>query len=98
MVGVKKFSALAAVSAIAVTGAAASLQPSEASHAQHLSHRSLALRQIQSQQQPGMTKIQKRLGLNIGDGLGGVINGIGSGLGLGGTYQLSARRASGSRS
>ncbi|SNX84132.1 uncharacterized protein MEPE_02840 [Melanopsichium pennsylvanicum] len=82
MVGMKKFSITAAASAVmAVTGAAASLQPADASHAHHvISHRSLAERQ----QQPGMIKMQKRLGLNIiGDGLGGLVSGIGNDLGLG---------------
>ena len=83
MVGVKKFSAIAAVSAIAVTGAAASLQPSEASYSQHIqSHR----RHLQNQQQPSLIKIQKRLGFTVADGLGGIINGIGKDLGLNGTY------------
>ena len=89
MVGVKKFSAIAAVSAVAVTGAAASLQPADASHAHHLlSHRSLAERQLPKQQQPSMAKVQKRLVFTIGDGLGGIINGIGRDLGLNGTYRF----------
>nr|CDI51665.1 uncharacterized protein BN887_03542 [Melanopsichium pennsylvanicum 4] len=96
MVGMKKFSITAAASAVmAVTGAAASLQPADASHAHHvISHRSLAERQ----QQPGMIKMQKRLGLNIiGDGLGGLVSGIGNDLGLGGTYSsLLVSRISGS--
>lgn len=87
MVGVKKFSAIAAVSAVAVTGAAASLQPADVSHAHHLlSHRSLAERQLHNQQPPSMVKVQKRLFSAIGDGLGGIINGLGKDLGLNGTY------------
>lgn len=84
MVGVKKFSAIAVVSAVAVTGAAASLQHSD----HHLSHRGLAERhpQLLSRQQPSLIKVQKRLGPMLGDGLGGVINGLGHDLGLGGTY------------
>ncbi|TKY90966.1 hypothetical protein EX895_000964 [Sporisorium graminicola] len=85
MVGVKKFSALAAVSAVAVTGAAASLQPADASHAHHqlLSHRGLAERQLHNQQQsPSMVKMQKRLAHTIVDGLGGIIGGLGTDLGF----------------
>ncbi|KAJ1027792.1 hypothetical protein NDA13_003246 [Ustilago tritici] len=87
MVGVKKFSAIAAVSAIAVTGAAASLQPSEASYSQHIqSHR----RHLQNQQQPSLIKIQKRLGFTVPDGPRGIINGIGKDLGLNGGQPSSS--------
>lgn len=86
MVGVKKFSALAVFSAVAVSGAVASLQPADASHAHH--HRSLAERQFQQQQQPAMVRVQKRLIPAVADGLGGVIGGAGKGLGLGGRYSV----------
>ncbi|GAC73978.1 predicted helicase [Moesziomyces antarcticus T-34] len=77
MVGVKKFSAIAAVSMVAVSGAAASIQQHDASHAHHvLAHRALTDRQ------PQLIKVQKRLAATIGDGLGGIINGLGRDLGL----------------
>lgn len=88
MVGMQKLSAIAAVSAVAVTGAVASIQHSDAPLSRHLSHRGFAERQLQSQQQPSLIKVQKRLVFTIGDGLGGIINGLGKDLGLPGTYSL----------
>jgi hypothetical protein len=88
MVGVKKFSAIAAVSMVAVSGAAASIQQHDASHAHHvLAHRALTDRQ------PQLIKVQKRLAATIGDGLGGIINGLGRDLGLNGTYPLAPQAA-----
>lgn len=83
MVGVKKFTAIAAVSAMVVTGAMANIQHQDASH-HMLAHRGLAERN--SQKQPTLIKVQKRLGPSIGDGLGGMINGLGRAIGLDGTY------------
>lgn len=87
MVGVKKFSAIAAVSMVAVSGAAASIQQHDASHAHVLAHRALTDRQ------PQLIKVQKRLAATIGDGLGGIINGLGRDLGLNGTYPLAPQAA-----
>lgn len=105
MVGFTKLSAVVAVSAMAATGAVASIQQHDASHASHLlAHRGLAERQ--SQNQPSLVKVQKRLGPVIGDGLGGIIGGLGDDLGLGGndssednqgTYSSFPSRAATSR-
>lgn len=77
MVVVKKFSALAVLSAVAVTGAVASLQPAEASHAHQ--HRGLTERHLQQQQQPGMIKVQKRQNLDgVTSLVGGILTGTGS--------------------
>ena len=89
MVGVKKFCALAAITVFAATGTVATVQPVDASHAHNLLvHHGLVERhpELQKQNQPSLLKVQKRLGPLIGDGLGGLVNGLGEGLGFAGKY------------
>ena len=82
MVAVKKFSALAAISLLAATGASANLERSQASHVHNQCSLSERHPHPQKQKQPSLIKVQKRLGPEIGNGLGGIINGLGKGLGL----------------
>ncbi|PWY97241.1 hypothetical protein BCV70DRAFT_203016 [Testicularia cyperi] len=80
MVYARKLSTIAALSFVAASGAAASLQSPEASHATHLlAHRGLH----EPVEKRGFIKVQKRLANAVGEGISGVISGIGQDLGLG---------------